>query len=811
MDKLFVYYLNMDAFTELLESFSKLKKRQLRLLKENSNPESEAQQAFAQAKGSNPPPVLAKPFITSTSKGTQVAVYQKKDGSWKGSIYSNGKVLGGRNEVFIDQEWGRFVGFFKGEGISNSNPNKGADAGQNIANSPMAMDSPEDAMAAQESFQNIALTLPEVYSGLDKKFIQPLWSNFQTFGTYVFGKTPQSLEMHTLNIKTKILFDEATKQYLSIPTPPDPQNTKDVAKALEFLFDCLAKNNLSEDDKLKLKKSFSINSNGHVSVFTDLDDSGLVFSDNTSFFKNLLNATEEKYQLKFRRLDVKKEISQGIDNHIRGVALEEILPILCMQRKLEEFASMGLPNDALKAAIQGSVGLIKDRLLKLMQNYESWVMAHDQSALDSDDVKVVNAVGSLLGNNGSKLISAIVAASKDAVSVRQPDFILTKGREVGEGRRQDTFEIFGDFNKAKMALIKMGYSDQEIMLNGMIKNVRVEEAFAGKEDQLAIALGSGLFKAGQPVFYTPISLKNYLSLDKTQLGTALGVSTSDFIKGKSKDPLNLFRKKFEEIGGPSFQTIQKKIVKYNTEVEDIWDKVGKVPIKVMARSDRGNLVQSTPFKEFISNTLDIIKANSTYEEMNDVSSEDNPKAKLTVMIRKYIEAGDEDTNELLASKIKAYTAQYTKNAKLIADINAGKPEAKHYLAMKMFNAAGSVDDGLVCDYRGLATGEKYNFKQNDVVKEVISSFLNDDKMWVLKAKNNTFIFYSALNPDIRFTLIDKVEKTNELTGEVKYQSKTVAYVNKPLLQKYNRRKSSRESMIETWMSYQKVILEGLVG
>lgn len=798
----------MDPFTELLQSFSKLKKRQLRLLKEDSNPESEAQQALSQAQTQNPPPVLAKPFITSTSKGTQVAIYQKKDGSWKGSIYSNGKVLGGRNEVFIDQEWPRFVMFFTGESTGNSpKQNQGAAAGQNIASSEFALENPEDAMAAQESFQNIAFILPEVYSGLDKKFVQGLWGTFAAFGTYVFGRAPQSLEAHTLNIKTRIVYDEATKQYLSLVTPPDPQNVKDVAKNLEFLFNSFSKDNLSEDDKVKLRKMFSINSNGHVSTFNDDDNSGLVFSDNTGFLKNLLMAGEEKYLLKFRRLDVKKEISLGIDNHIRGVALEEILPVLVMQRKLQEFAALGIPNQALTQGIQVSMGLIKEKLLKLLQNYESWIQAHDQSALEPEDVKVINAVGTLLGNNGSKLIGAIVAASKDAVSIRQPDFVVTRGREVGEGRRQDTFEIFGDFNRAKIALTKMGYSDQEIMMDGMIKTVRVEEAFTGREDQLAMALGAGIFKKGQIVFYTPVSLKNYLSLDRALFGNAVAKSTSDFIKGVTLDPLNLFLNKYKEIAGPSFD--HPNTIKYNDGMDAIWDKVAKVPINVKARSGRGNLVEAEPFKEFVKNTLDIITANSTFEETNDIEQEDNPRAKLTVMIRKYLESKEDD--ELLASKIKAYAGQYAKNSKLISDLKKGDPMAKQYLTMKLFNAGGSVDDGMICDYRGLASLENYNFKQNDVVKEVINSVLNDDKMWVMKAKNNSFIFYSALNPNIRVTMMDKVERTKELTGELKYESKTVVFVNRPLLQKYNRKKAAKESIIESWMQQQKEILIQLIG
>jgi hypothetical protein len=799
----------MDYFTDLLESYSKLKKRTLKLLKESENPESDAQNAFQQAKTQNPPPSLAKPFVTNTSKGTQVAIYMKKDGSWKGSIFSNGKVLGGQNEVFIDQDFQRFVKFFTGEDTGNKTRKfEKTPAGLNIAGSEFAELNPEDAMAAQESFQNIALSLPEVFEGLDKKFIAGNWGTFAAFGTYVFGKAPQSLESHILNLKTKILYDEASKEYATLVVPPDPKSIKDVAKNLEFFITSLTKDNLGEDDKLKLQKMFAINSNGNVSVFADIEDSGLVFSDNTGFFKNLLKAAQSKYQFKFRVLNVKRDISEGIDNNIRGVALEEILPILSMQRKLDEFSAKGIVNKPLIKAVQDSMIVIKDKLLKLMQNYESWIQAHDQSALDPEDVKVINGVGALMGGNGSKLISAMVAASKDSISVRQPDFILTKGREVGEGRRQDTFEIFSDFTRAKIALSRMGYTEQEIMLQGMIKAVPVEEAFSGREDMLAVALKSGVFQKGQQVFYSPVSLKNYLTLDKAVFGTTTVTSNKDFINGVSKDPQNLFLKKFQEIAGPLDPASHKKVMEYNDGLMQIWDQIGKVPSTVKARSSTGSLVNSKPFKEFIKNTVEIIKSNSTFDELNDVESEDNPKTKLTSMINKYLESEEED--EALEHKIKAYTAQYAKNAKLISDVNKGDLNAKRYLSMKLFNTGGSVDDGMVCDYRGLASRESYNFRQNDVIRDVIKSFMSGDGAWTMKAKNNTFIFYNTQNPKMRLTMIDKVEKKSGLTG-MKYSTKTAVEVNREILKTYNRRKAARESIIDNFMEYQKRILLELVG
>ena len=235
----------------------------------------------------------------------------------------------------------------------------------------------------------------------------------------------------------------------------------------------------------------------------------------------------------------------------------------------------------------------------------------------------------------------------------------------------------------------------------------------------------------------------------------------------------------------------------------VWDQIGKVPATVKARSSTGNLVNSKPFKEFIKNTVEIIKRNSTFDELNDIESEDNPKTKLTTMINKYLESDEDD--EALEHKIKAYTAQYAKN-----DINRGDKSAKQYLAMKLFNTGGSVDDGMICDYRGLASKENYNFKQNDVMRDVLKSFIAGDGAWELKARNNTFVFYNSANPKMRLTLTDKVEKKTGLTG-MKYSTKSSVEVNREILKFYNRRKMARESMIESFMDYQKVILNQLLS
>lgn len=800
----------MDYFTELLESYSKLKKRTLKLLVENQDPQMIAKQELTKAQSNNPPPTLSQPYIAQGVRA-QVGIFQTPKG-WKyAPIGSDGFPNAGKSR-FIDQDFNTFVGYFKddGAGMEDQGGFQRAEPGSNIAASPFAEQDPELATAAQEAFQNMALMAGNLFKGLDKQFITgKQWGTAPMFATYVFGKTPQALESQLLFLKTKIVRDDVNKDYITVAQPPDPKTVKDVAKRLEELFKFATKDDdLTLDEKNRILSTFAVTDNGNVSVFTEDDDSGYVFKDDNGFFKNLLAAVQHKFGFKIREINTKRQISKGVDNNIRGVALEEILPVFSMQRKMQELAALGRNTKPLAKVANDLLNLVREKLSKLAINYETWIKSHQQSALDPEDVRIINEVGALVGPDGNKIITAMMNVSKQSLAVRKPDLIITKGRETGEGRRQDTFEIFTDFAKAKMALIKTGYDDETVSTKGLIKQAAVEEVFQGREDIYKAALKAGIFKKGQKVFYTPISLKNYISLDKAVFGTSTQTSISDFINGNTKDPENLFMKKFTEMTAMNPEN-HKAVKSYNKDLREIWDKVASVPKIAKVKNGRGSLINSKPFREFIQSTLDLIQKNSTYEELSDISSEDSPKNKITSMIKKYLESDDED--DILQDKIKAYVAQYTKNTKLIGDLKAGDINAKYYLAMKMFNSGGSFDDGLVCDYRGLGTKENYSFLQNDVMRDVLQSFMSSDGKWTLSARNNTFEFINAANPKMKVVLSDKVEKKGMPGTPPSFSTKTSVEVTRDTMLAYNKMKAARESIIESWMLQQKVLLEELLG
>ena len=800
--KLFVYYTFMDYLTELLKSYDKLKKRKLKLLKESDDPdaESKASQAFQQAtqlSNSGKPPNLAQPFVTDGGKN-QVAIYQKKDGSWKGSIFSNGKVLGGKNEVFIEQEWERFVGFFKGEGVSNAGYEK-SQPGEFAGASEALEGAFEQSEKVTDNLLEMAVELQGAFTNLGGE--KTFGKSYAQFTTFFFGSSNQSLERHLVNSKIKIQVikdSEGNSNYVGVPTQPDPNTIEEVSKNLLDLVKVVSKQDLKGFEDIKGR--FAINKDtGHVTVFSEGNDSGLVFQDQNGFFKLFLKAAESKFGQKVRAIEVLKEVSEIIDNHMRGSSMEDVLTILAMQKQIKKGRTD--PN-----LIQSVTQLISNDLLQRLQKLrmakESWVAIHSQSALEPEDIEIINAVSTMLGEGGFDLVSALFQVSRDALKNRSPDFILSKAREVGEGRRQDTFEVYSNEQEGIQALLNMGYHLDEVRQKGLIKPIGLEELFQTNPRMYKYAIQSGIFQKGQMVFYTPVSLKNYMDLENVNLGHSEGNSTSDFIQGNSKDPNNLNFKKFQEISG--IRPDQHERAKsYNKSLDDIDNKIQGLETLANVRTENGNFIRKEPFKEFVETCLNTFLSESTYKELKDDNS---IKGKLFRMCRRFVD--DKDlTNEQAIDRIKTYTSQFIRNIKTVADLQKGSEEAKYYVAMKLFNTGGSFDDGLMVDFRGLTTRESHNFLQNNLIREVVQEHLLPDdspfKRWGLNARNNTFQFYRKDNPKIRVTLFDKTEKG--FGGG--FVNRSNVQISKDLLVSYSRKNRKVESVIEAFLKDQKKALE----
>lgn len=813
----------MEFFNQLLGSYDKLKKRTLRLV-ESGNPQALAQAAIKKAEAGKASFSRANgngPFQLTKADGLVNAdmlfVYPTKNG-WKYTTKLNADggptfqhpVTDGKFEGYFDQ--GATVDQPKGKKFEKT------PAGTQIANSEMAQELGDEIAPLVEAFQDMALISPEAFAGIDPKYLKNAnWETIAGFQTYIFGLRRGSLESQVLNDKMAIDFDGKSKQYITSVMPASFKKLKHVVDNIKSLLTFLSKDNLSEDDKNKLNNCAAINldsdvkSEQSVTIFGEDNSSGLVFKDESGFLKMLISALQKKHEIKVKKLKIEKKISTGLDNNIRGVALEQVLPMFNMQRVMLEMKAKGLPGAGiLEKGVRETFKVIQDKIAFLRNNFQAWVTQWADSAQDMSVKEVIDSVGALVGLKGDGLITAMAAASKQSIAIRKPDFIVTKGLETGNGIRHDTFEVFSDPSKSKAALLKSGFTEEDISSKGMIKSGLPEQIFAGREDLLKIAYKSGIFKKGQQLYYNSYSLKNYIDLDEATFGKTTVDSNLNFING-SKDinsPEGAFFAKAREAVGITAED-HAKVVDYNKSLHDIGGKIRMLDPASAKSSSTGNRVRIDPFTTFIDSALDAVKANSDYNELNGDDVKDTSKKDFLDAIQRFKNSSDKDDDEL-KNKIKQYAATYLKNKKVIGDINKGSKAAKQYLMMKLFNTGGCVDDGLACDYRGLGSKENYNLIQNDIVKDVVKSFMSGDGRWALSAKGNYFIFTSSQYPNAKLTLSDKVDKRAG-GSETVYSTNTTCSINRKTMQAFNRNKKSfQESIIDSLYESQKLLLDQLL-
>jgi hypothetical protein len=813
----------MEFFTQLLDSYSKLKKRALRLV-ESGNPQALAQAAIKKAEAGKASFSKANgngPFQLTRADGLVNAdvlfVFPTKNG-WKYTAKLNADGGPTFQHPVTD---GKFEGYFD-QGASVEQP-KGkkfekTPAGTQIAGSELALEMGDDITPIVEAFQEMALISPEVFAGIDPKYLKNSnWETLAAFQTYIFGLRRGSLESQVLNDKMAIDYDGNSRQYITSVLPASFKKLKHVVENIKSLMSFLAKDNLSEDDKNRLNDCAAINLDSDVkqeqsvTIFGEDTGSGLVFKDESGFLKMLMSALQKKHEIKVKKLKIEKKISTGLDNNIRGVALEQVLPMFNMQRVMLEMKAKGMKGaGVLEKGVKESFKAIQDKIAFLRNNFQSWVAQWAESAQDTDVKDIIDSVGALVGSKGDGLITALAAASKQSIAIRKPDFIVTKGLETGNGIRHDTFEIFTDPSKSKAALLRSGFTEEDISSKGMIKSGFPEQVFAGREDLLAIAYKSGVLRKGQQIFYNSYSLKNYIDLDEAVFGKTTVNSNLDFINGTTEgNPTadQFFSKARETIGVTPED--HEKVVDYNKSLHDIGGKIRMLDPARAKSSSTGVRVRIDPFASFIDSAMDAIKSNSDYSELHSDDIKDTSKKEFIDAIERFKKAADKD-DEDLKNKIKQYAATYLKNKKIISDISKGSKAAKQYLMMKLFNTGGCVDDGLACDYRGLGSKENYNLIQNDIVKDVVKSFMSGNGDWALSAKGNYFIFTSSKYPNAKLTLFDKVEKKNSTGGTV-YSTGSTCSINRATMQAFNRmKKSVQENIIDSLYESQKLLLDQLM-
>jgi len=813
----------MKYFTELLESYSKLKKRKLKLLSEAApqqlDPKAEqlAQQLISQVKPGTP--------VQVPGENTQLTA---GEGENQGRIYYNG--FGAvQTDVSQGEGYVKFVQHLSdGEATQDTEGGEegmlpedqiplgpGAEADLILSEQPNV--DPETKQNILESIVNTNELLQELKKRHSEEFKRLRINQYE-----------RHLTDAAFSITKKV--GQTRDEWNAVGQFKDPEVMLGVAKNVEELSKILTKDKLTDKDA-KILSQFQI-SGDNIAVRAN-SQQALVFKSN-SLLLTLTNlakkkfAFQKKYTLDKYKINPKARAA-GVDNAFRGVFLEDIRMIACLANAKNKTTSI-------KKFIQEKYKAIGGNLANLARSTEQWIANHAKTAIDADTYDLIGIFESLAGKDGEALIRAAFAQAKETVA-RGAAFIVTKGGITKHGRRQDTEEVYTSFESAKKGLMGAGVREDEINSGKKIKQITLQEALTGKtpeetETNLKLAKASGNFTEGQlngtePVYTAIVSLKNYLNISKeVTVGTTTRSSNANFVLqdygGKlpqdEVQPAQAFYNKYLETTGATPEQVADS-QQFHKECFGVWDKVANFAqadvLYVTAKNGR-TVIQKKSIEELAKNIIGTLQGSSDHKEITD--EEKSVKAKLFNTCQRYLDGreGKEGARE----RIVAYASLLGSNSRIAKGIRENDPAARQYLAVRLFNSGASVDDGLYADFKSLNTNEAFSFYQNDIMLDVVKSVHDGDGRWEIVPQSNGFEFVKkGTQPEQKVRLSESTEgKLDQATGKMRYSIKTSCSLSRSTLEANNRLQQQRSStkiegnkLVEMFIETQKKILQTLMS
>jgi|GEM_PF-4670667 len=925
----------MKYFNELLESYSKLKKRKLKLLEAGEVQAGQGGKADDYIQKAIMAKEQPSPNNRIPIEGTNAVLwYNKKNNSIFTTLF--GGTTTDVNPKTNPEGYQKFVNYFS-EGGQSVKSDKGAEANPSVGASPDKLIDPNemilDTLAQQGIFEEI---IDKVLEKINE--VKEIGAELKQRESSIFSRSGGRTDTFISQLTSPTFF--ITRVGGKWVDKGESQNGELMASILDTYIkvtELLLARSITEPDLAVLKnirtyiketrhKDGKISKETYVAITADDDrNNALVFKNDhllavLEALKNKRFEGKTLYSKIGSKLNITKKINTGVDNAFRGTFMELVPKLTSLQKYAASLKGV-LGKEKIRKKIikkvEKAIQDIRGRFLELAQSKESWIARHSQTAIDIETLTEIETLGRVAGVEGINLIRAAINVSKLS-NERGADYILPLGEITGHGRRQDIVEIYKDEQSAKKALSRMGFSDEEI--GQKYKQAPLSEIFQGKEDELQELIDVGMFEnKNQIVIVNNFSLKNYLRLNEAVLGTTTVGSNQRFCQAdftdydkqiksitlavssskaqilglqKEKDAaIENYDKQIESIN-PEVSSSKAKILElqkekdaaienydkqiksktlevsayeakilgyqkekdaaienyekyrletgisnedhealkqYDIDLRKVWGDLAPL-ITVnnlnITSDDGSETITKDSFEQVAQVIMNTLRSNSTVSELNnpDQDTLDGIKTALFNTCRGYIRR--ETSGEDVRRRMLAYASYYAKNSKIIQDFKNGDKRARDYIMMKLYNTGFSVDDNLICDYRGLNSGENYIFTQNEVMKEVMKSFQSNDGVWtveVSKGKNGfTFVKKSPDGKDVKVYLKDSIvrKRSKEGTGHV-YTHETTCSMNRNGLTHYDRiAKMSSSSVskpadgteiVEMFIETQKRILETLMS
>jgi len=798
----------MNYFLELLESYSKLKKRKLNLLEagesqaEGPSPEAVAAAKNAIATFQNTP--STDPKDKNKRSFPSKTEYLKNSGKYKVRIFNQGegnpdKYQFNTSPFSIDvlpQEntpgWNKFVSYFdKNRGVASPKEETDQPTGeQGVGGQPVAdidskaksfistvledpleqLEAADNVSKAKKSWGSVASFLASMFGIKDgvikignvTKSVKDLLNTF-------LGSTHQSLEKK-LAITKKTLVEETDESGRTVyrvvgEKPIDSKHLLNYTRSIQKFFSIFD----PTSDRTTLKERliqnasfisnlFAINSDGTVTIYpTEGSTDGFVLDDNNEIVQELLRKIEDHTdgELEIRRVDIHKKVNTSLANYVRGTILEHFMGIAFYSTQIASLAGKADSESEqkrkafeslLKEYKQGESGeRFRKNIKVLKQLHENWKKGLLDATLSEEEHASFRALSELIGEGSERdAIFKVAFGMNRHVLSRNPIAMVHSGERTGPGKKADMIELYDESNP-----------------NRPSRAVKV--TVTSKDKAYAKYIKMGILREGQTVYAYAPSFKHYLPSKEKGGADFSGGSTSkasarDLAKGvkqvgksgQTRD--DVIRQNRKDLVGNKTAAPQRlaKLAEDLDKIEASFDKLNIKSIDPTTNAKRNSI------ETLVDTILDKVRSQSSYSD----KFSDSDQKRALVLCEIYKRAKSESSKQEAAQAIKDFMTSTATSLKVASLLSSKDPEevndAKNLIITNINSAGLATDDGHGSIHRVLgdeATTE-YDFSQNevlDIFKKAVSNYPNsftagtNQKFKMEKAPNGRDIIFKDKN------------------------------------------------------------------
>jgi len=759
----------MNYFYKLLESYSQLKNRSLRLLERDrsggkrrlSQPPSPqavyaAKKYIANAKTSNgrqiPVTQLPPAYVTINGKG--VVVFTGFPGPRYGREY-------GIKTAADEDEFARLLdqaaqGGQSSQGATGGEQNQDANGQLKLDPSNPKQNKVEEQPKKTYEFLDSHEFLSEIEYN---KTVEKICKIDKTKCKILRGAHARLLNTgnsgdlaRTIAQSSYVIESCDENESICVPTRNDQDIThikRNVSKIFQEIFKILSKEKLTLEDVQYLKQSVSISKVGQIIIRDPITGQGMLFHEDSQYITSLINGmislhedpgTEKQLELETDHGNFLRN-GNGIGGRgatIRGFFFEDLRNAVILHARCRNLQQDSPESNRCNKKISDLFERWIQNQDKLMEAFQGLIDQYNTEgavSMDLDDnlsmffiQTVVNAFGNGKMANAQQAMERFSRVMSRmaymGVDIRRPMHVMKSAHTVGLGRKADMLEVYSTKESAVKALLSMGFD--QATAEKMIIERDISEIECDGTD----------CKNLSKVYLIGDSLKFSNEAESIDLGQASQSNITAVIDGtycgkvvkdspRCRADVERQKKMMKESGvtEQDLNLVKEELSRFQSEL-DIMKKIPK-EVKYFTQKGGVRVFQTAKMREeFLKSTLDYFRKNDIFKGLTQNA---------IIEIEKMIKFSDEQDWEKVCATIASVIQKRRIQQLVDAKTEDGSPDLKQrrkglgfVVALALF-AGGAADNSMLtvidAKNRTMYVGE-----QNKYLQSVRDSISNQDNV-----------------------------------------------------------------------------------